>query len=668
MEALMRSRSVLVLASVASFALAGCGDDTSTGTPDSAPDSFSGPDSGGDGSSDAAGDGPSLHDATVDAGGDAADGADVSTADVSADTGRTDAQTDTGLTDSTVTDSGAIDSATDSGATDGADAAPTDAGPIALTQRVLLISVDGLHQVDLTKYIAAKPTSTLAKLAATGVQYTAAHTTTPSDSFPGLLSFVTGGTPKTHGVYYDDSYDRTLYPPPGGALGDGGVDLCSGTPGTEVVYDESIDYDDSKVFSGGINPANLPHRKDINGNCRPVYPHEFLKTNTIFEVIKAAGHYTAWSDKHPAYDLVNGPSGQGVDDLFTPEINSLIANGGTVNGVDLAGSQALCDSTNSLGAGNVTDFTTCLPAVQAYDDTKVQAIVNEIDGKTSDGSAMTSVPTIFGMNFQQVSVGEKLPVGGYADATGAPSAVLQAALDHVDASLGRMVAELTAKNLLTSTLIIVSAKHGQSPIDRSKLVMERDDAGLTDPSGDIKTLDPTVDTAVSVFINPNSGSQYSTHGHFQTDDVGLLWLQDQSTAAAIATKLGTDLASIHADMLPSGTIFSSSVVSGATLHAIYGDPTSNPVAAARAPDVVIQPNAGVIYSGSSKKIAEHGGGSPDDTHVALLISLPGLAPQTVTTDVTTTQVAPTILKALRIDPALLQAVVKESTPTLTALF
>jgi len=39
---------------------------------------------------------------------------------------------------------------------------------------------------------------------------------------------------------------------------------------------------------------------------------------------------TAWSDKHPSYDLVNGPSGNGVDDLYTPEINSLIVNGGVV--------------------------------------------------------------------------------------------------------------------------------------------------------------------------------------------------------------------------------------------------------------------------------------------------------------------------------------------------
>jgi len=50
-----------------------------------------------------------------------------------------------------------------------------------------------------------------------------------------------------------------------------------------------------------------------------VYPHSYLKVNTVFEVARAAGLRTAWSDKHPAYEILNGPSGAGVQDLFTPE-------------------------------------------------------------------------------------------------------------------------------------------------------------------------------------------------------------------------------------------------------------------------------------------------------------------------------------------------------------
>src|SRR6266849_5878193 len=142
--------------------------------------------------------------------------------------------------------------------------------------RVLLISVDGLHQRDLSRFIAGHPGSALAELSRSGVIYDDAHATTPSDSFPGLLALVTGGTPKSTGVYYDDGYDRTLFPP-GSA--------CQGSPGSEIVYDESDDFDMDHLFSGGVNPKNLPLAKDASG-CHPVWPHSFIRVNTIFEVAK----------------------------------------------------------------------------------------------------------------------------------------------------------------------------------------------------------------------------------------------------------------------------------------------------------------------------------------------------------------------------------------------
>jgi hypothetical protein len=537
-----------------------------------------------------------------------------------------------------------------------------------------------MHQADLASWIAAHPTSTLAKLAGTGVQYTAAHTTTPSDSFPGMIALASGATPKSSGVYYDDSYDRTLYAPgPNGCTnGDGGA----GTPGTEIVFDESLDFDDSQLFSGGINAANLPWQKDSAGNCTHVFPHQFIRVNTIFEVIKFAGYYTAWSDKHPSYEILRGPSGEGIDDLYTPEINSDPHNApkGTVNGVDLGAALAQCDgTTNSLAITKLADYTTCGPTVQAYDDTKVQAVINQIDGKLSDGSGPAPVPTILGMNFQSVSVAEKLPVGGYVAADGGglvPSTLLAGAFSHVDAAIGKMVAELTAKGLLDSTLIIVTAKHGQSPVDNTKLAMEGGGHApvqtVQDPLAFISPVDTAFATPTS-FKNPNSQSTYDTNGHLQTDDVGIIWIQhpsDSTPTATLATALINNAAAINANTLPSGTIFATNIVSGSALAAIYGDPSStDPVASARAPDIFIQPNAGTIYSGSSKKIAEHGGGTNDDTNVLLLVSLPALkTAQTVTTSVTTTQVAPTILQALGLDPTKLQGVVKESTGVLPGLF
>jgi hypothetical protein len=415
-------------------------------------------------------------------------------------------------------------------------------------------------------------------------------------------------------------------------------------------------------------------RKDPRGACTPVYPHQAVRVNTIFEVVKAHGGTTAWSDKHAAYDLLNGPSGAGVEDLYTPEVNSLIKNGGTANGVNLAATLALCDGSNSLPVANVTDYTTCIPAVEAYDDTHVQAAIHWIDGRKSDGSPGTYVPTMFGFDMQQVSVAEKLTVGGYLDASGTPTPILAGVLAHVDQSLGRIVAELKSRHLDTSTLIIISAKHGQSPIGTGTLAMEAGGSGnatVQDPSGYIHTVDPTVDSP-STFTNPNSGSVLSTSGHLQTDDVGLVWLQNQSkpnivnVTAIIRTNAGAEFA----DTLPPGTIFSANVTSGTALAKLFGDPTDtgNELAYARAPDIFIQPNGGVIYSGSDKKIAEHGGGTIADTGVALLISMPDLNARSISMPVSTKQVAPTILKALGYNPNELKGVSVEHTNVLPGVF
>jgi hypothetical protein len=195
---------------------------------------------------------------------------------------------------------------------------------------------------------------------------------------------------------------------------------------------------------------------------------------------------------------------------------------------------------------------------------------------------------------------------------------------------------------------------------------------VVDPLGFVNAADPDVDQVFASFVNQNDGSSPVVSGHFQTDDVGLLWLQDQSRAnvrAVVAQLMDpTNRLAMFANALPPGTIFHSNIVHGEALAKIYGDPTSSdPLAAARAPNVVIQPNWGVIYSGSSKKIAEHGGGTVDDTHVALIVSNPRLERSVVHRHVDTTQVAPTILRALGLDPSALAAVRMEGTRPLPDL-
>jgi arylsulfatase A-like enzyme len=86
------------------------------------------------------------------------------------------------------------------------------------------------------------------------------------------------------------------------------------------------------------------------------------------------------------------------------------------------------------------------------------------------------------------------------------------------------------------------------------------------------------------------------------------------------------------------------------------------------PDIVIQPNLGVIYvEPDDGFIEEHGGFTDEDTHVALLVSLPGIQAREIKSPVRTAQIAPTILQELGLNPQSLEAVVKEMTPTLPGL-
>lgn len=499
-------------------------------------------------------------------------------------------------------------------------------------KRVLLISIDGMHALDFAN--CAKGTAdgepfcpNLARLAGHGVNYLAASTTMPSDSFPGTVGLITGGTPRTAGVYYDVSYDRQLSPPaqttPYGLKG--GAGLCPAQIGSVVAFDEEIDNDLTKLDGGGgINPNYLP--RDPNNNCAPVYPHTFLRDNTIFEVIRANGGYTAFSDKHPAYDFFNGPSGQGVNDLYSPEINSNV-----VPLPGIAGCETVADPSADL-----TAWTNSFANIKCYDSIKVGIILNEIDGKNHDGSASAPVPTLFGMNFQAVSVGEKLVengvAGGYTDALGTPSASLLWEIQFVDRSIGKIVAELKRQGLYESTLLIVTAKHGQSPIDPKRVQrIPADNASDQSPASLL-------------------GAQVAGASE---DDVSLLWLADQTqTASAVAT-LNENEQSIGG-----GEIYS-----GRALQLMFDDPLVD----SRTPDIIVTPDVGVIYTGGKGKVAEHGGFAHDDVNVLMIVSNPSFSSKTVTQPVRTVQVAPTILKSLGLNPTALVAVRKEGTQVLPGL-
>src|SRR6201997_1063227 len=121
------------------------------------------------------------------------------------------------------------------------------------TKHVLLISIDGMHAVDYENCVASKTCPHLAALGRTGVNYTRTTTSRPSDSFPGLLALVTGGSPRTVGAFYDVAYDRVLAPPEkttGNGLAGGTCDMGIAN-GTRTEYEEGVEIDQTKVNGGG---------------------------------------------------------------------------------------------------------------------------------------------------------------------------------------------------------------------------------------------------------------------------------------------------------------------------------------------------------------------------------------------------------------------------------
>ena len=537
-----------------------------------------------------------------------------------------------------------------------------------LIQRVLLISVDGMHAVDFancSKGVSglnngAPYCPAIAALGKTGIHYVAASTSKPSDSFPGLTAIVTGGSPALTGVYYDVAYARN-YDAPAKTTGNG-VAAGPCTPnapptGSRTEYEEGIDINQSLV-NGGAPGASLtdgglasidPRRlaRDPANGCKPVYPWEFVRTNSIFSVIHQAGGYTAWSDKHPAYaSVASGIGPSALDDFYAPEINSnVIGLPGVTTPTGIS-----CATIRDPGS-DLTAWTNSFQNIQCYDTLKVDAILNEIDGKNHLGTKTTQVPTIFGMNFQALSVGQKLvedsnnQTGGYLDAAGTPGAPLLDEFKFVDASIAAFVKELKAKGLLDTTLIVITAKHGQSPIDPTRYVPQL-----------VNGTSPATLLSNAGFI-PYSESTNNPTGIGPTeDDVSLIWLKNSGDTKE-SVKILEDNAS---------------ATTGIALGEIYYDRAlainfNKPTVDPRTPDIIVTPNVGVTYTGSTKKLAEHGGFAHDDTNVVLLVSNPAFQAQTVRAEVGTAQVAPTILKALGLNPSLLKAVQVEGTPVLPAL-
>jgi hypothetical protein len=555
-------------------------------------------------------------------------------------------------------------------------------------KHVLLISVDGIHQSDLEWYVANHPSSELAKLAHGGAEFSNAHTSDPSDSDPGGTALMTGGDPRSTGVYYDVSYSHSVY--------EAGTTNCSGPTGGDVVYDSPDDmlnavpdllnngsgntfpsFDEGgSIYPGGVDTdpgaiMNLtPHPQSgldpatypiDPASCQPITPWDYLKVNTIFQVIHNGGLRTAWSDKHAIYSSFNGPGSGGlsIDDFFAPEIDS----------------QAV--EPNGVPYPQDDDWAHINAATKQYDGYKVQAVINELDGYDHSGQNKVGVPAILGMNFQAVSVAEKVDspgtitknpdgsytvgpkvLAGYLPGTTTPGPLLSSALDYVNAQLQRMVDTIHKDGLQSSTAIVITAKHGQSP--QNPLLLKRiKDGPIIDAinaAWTAQTADPN-----NLIVAGTDDDLWQSYLSVKTQaaaDFVKDYLWDHDATAVLYNNDGVNRGTEQ--VTHSGL---AEIYAGQEAADFFGVPYSDP----RYPDVFGRVQVGVVYTGGSK-IAEHGGDNPGDRDVPILVYAPGTihhgtSPQWVET----IQVAPTVLQLLGLNPDSLQAVQQEGTQVLPGL-
>lgn len=487
-------------------------------------------------------------------------------------------------------------------------------------RHILLISVDGMTELDYQLWVKDNPTSAIAQLAAQGMHYSNAYVTKPGDSIPATVGIFTGATPAVAGLYYDDAYNRAWYAP---------SDTTCATPvGTVTSLKQDIDFNSSAVDGGAsanggaqINPALLP-RQLVKGQCVPVYPHNEMRVNDVFEVVKQTFRgVTAFSEKRPSYEFLQGPSGTGVSDLFLLEINANAA---------------------------VNTLATC----ETFDSLRAVAVLNWIKGKDHTGTTTIGVPQIFGMNFQAVNAAKKASAdGGYIDSIGTPDSSstnnLQAALTYVDQNVGSFVSALAAQGLTESTAVIFTAKHGESPQDPAHRNIQSVAA-----SGGIPTL-----LAGQGLAPITTGSLKATNYKITNKTAALIWLGNQALTQQIAEAL------IASSDSPGNPLNIAQVLWGPSLQQYFPDPTLD----AAPPDIVVIPNLGTNYESPTANppvAAEHGGFSEYELHVPITIVHNTVKHGTVQAPVTSTQLAPTMLNMLNIDPRNLKGVVIEGTAVL----
>ncbi|KAK9327357.1 alkaline-phosphatase-like protein [Lipomyces starkeyi] len=359
----------------------------------------------------------------------------------------------------------------------GSDPPPQSGGWLPLTpsysngpyKQAIYLSFDGMHQFDLTRFIAQYPNSTFASVVKHGIFYSNARASSPSDSLPATASIFSGTFPRSNGIFWETVWDRALY---------NGGSNCTGPIGAIADWSEAGDLNSSAIDGGGaFNLTYLPMRLTSWGTCETLLPHNFIRTNTVFEVGRGNGLVTAYADKHPSYEFLNGPSGVGLSQGYFPEIASV-------------------DGT--------------LEAYLAWDDLHWSALKNWTDGNWANGTENPSgAPSLYGANFQAITFAQQN--FGYLDGAGTPNATLEEAFVATDKRLGQFLKDLESAGKMNDTLLLLGSKQGQGPINPNTLV-------VTDP----QTVIDGAGVPVAFFVG---------------EDGGIMWLENPADAFTAKSNL-----------------------------------------------------------------------------------------------------------------------------------
>lgn len=497
-------------------------------------------------------------------------------------------------------------------------------GHAAAYERAIMLIVDGLHPVDLSYWSSKYPI--MKDLVNDAVVYNNMFVDALTDTFPSSVALYSGGVGSC-GAIYSPAYDRSIY---SADQCSGGKPIAGAVQGGVVEWSQDADLDPTILTGGGgADYTKYP----FDSKCRRLTPFNYTRCNTIFEVVQQAGHVTAFSEKEVApFELLRGPSGKGVTDLYNIESN--------------ANDPFPPFTAASPGKDNLTKEVT---RTVLFDAEHMKAVLNWVQGKSGDGqSTLKSVPKLFGSSFQSLSAAQKYTsgsdpslVGGYTvDGSGkvTPNTGIQYALQKLDDQLGLLVAALKAKNLYDTTLIAIGGKHGQSPINPAQL------------------RKPVSTPLINLLESNSIKVKFILHG---TSVV--LWLEDK-TKAAKAAFLARKLNEQKCDTTNSSCWYKAIYnVMGGNANGLWKMSIND----VRSPDIILNMTQGVIVDASKTKLADRGGLSKDETQVAWLFANPKITAATKTTRTSTKQVPATLLEQLGFSSRKLTGVVKENTQPLT---